>query len=36
VSERGDVAFHWVKGHSGHAMNDFVDGLAVEASHSAR
>ncbi len=36
VRERGDVAFHWVKGHSGHAMNDFVDGLAVEASHSAR
>ena len=36
VRQRGDVAFHWVKGHSGHAMNDFVDGLAVEASHSAR
>jgi len=32
VGERGDVAFHWVKGHSGHAMNDFVDGLAVEAA----
>jgi ribonuclease HI len=30
-TERGDVAFHWVKGHSGHAMNDFVDGLAVAA-----
>jgi len=29
---RGDVAFHWVKGHSGHAMNDFVDALAVAAS----
>jgi ribonuclease HI len=28
---RGDVAFHWVKGHSGHEMNDFVDGLAVAA-----
>ena len=27
VAERGDVAFQWVKGHSGHAMNDFVDGL---------
>jgi len=36
VRQRGDVAFHWVKGHSGHAMNDFVDGLAVEASHSTR
>ncbi len=32
VVERGDIAFHWVKGHSGHAMNDFVDGLAVAAS----
>jgi len=31
VSARGDVAFAWVKGHSGHAMNDFVDGLAVAA-----
>jgi ribonuclease HI len=33
VSRRGgDVAFNWVKGHSGHEMNDFVDGLAVAAS----
>jgi len=31
VAERGDVAFRWVKGHSGHVMNDFVDGLAVAA-----
>ncbi len=29
--DRGDVAFGWVKGHSGHVMNDFVDGLAVAA-----
>lgn len=29
--ERGDVAFQWVKGHSGHEMNDFVDRLAVAA-----
>ena len=36
VAERGDVAFQWVKGHSGHAMNDFVDGLAVDASRQAR
>ena len=34
VIERGDVAFHWVKGHSGHVMNDFVDHLAVTASLS--
>ena len=33
VEERGDVAFRWVKGHSGHPMNDLVDRLAVEASH---
>jgi ribonuclease HI len=32
VIGRGDVAFHWVKGHSGHEMNDFVDHLAVTAS----
>ena len=35
VAERGDVAFQWVKGHSGHEMNDFVDQLAVEASRQA-
>ncbi|WP_460831386.1 ribonuclease H family protein [Nocardioides hungaricus] len=34
VAERGDVAFAWVKGHSGHAMNDFVDRLAVAASRA--
>jgi ribonuclease HI len=28
------VAFTWVKGHSGHPMNDFVDGLAVAACRS--
>jgi ribonuclease HI len=34
VVARGDVAFAWVKGHSGHVMNDFVDRLAVEASRA--
>ena len=31
VVDRGDVAFRWVKGHSGPPMNDFVDRLAVAA-----
>jgi ribonuclease HI len=31
VDERGDVAFDWVKGHSGDPMNDLVDRLAVAA-----
>jgi ribonuclease HI len=35
VNERGDVAFRWVKGHSGDAMNDLVDQLAVEESTRA-
>ena len=36
VNRRGDVAFSWVKGHSGDEMNEFVDGLAVAASRQAR
>lgn len=32
VLERKNVSFRWVKGHSGHAMNDLVDRLAVEAT----
>jgi len=34
VDERGDVAFRWVKGHSGDEMNDLVDALAVEQSQA--
>jgi ribonuclease HI len=32
--ERADVAFDWVKGHSGDPMNDLVDALAVAACRS--
>lgn len=34
VQRRGDVAFRWVKGHSGDRMNDYVDALAVAACKS--
>jgi ribonuclease HI len=33
--QRGDVAFGWVKGHSGDPMNDLVDALAVAACRSS-
>ena len=33
VRSRNDVTFRWVKGHSGNAMNDLVDRLAVAASN---
>jgi ribonuclease HI len=31
-----DIRFTWVKGHSGDAMNDFVDALATEAADRQR
>ena len=34
VLTRKNVAFKWVKGHSGHAMNDLVDRLAVQAGQA--
>ena len=33
VRHRGNVSFRWVKGHSGNAMNDLVDRLAVAAAN---
>jgi ribonuclease HI len=36
VNRRGDVTFSWVKGHSGHPLNDLVDMLAVEAAQTQR
>jgi ribonuclease HI len=32
VLARKNVSFRWVKGHSGHPMNDLVDRLAVDAA----
>lgn len=34
LARRDEVAFRWVKGHSGDPMNDLVDRLAVEAAAS--
>ena len=34
-SRENEVAFRWVKGHSGDPMNDLVDRLAVEAAAKA-
>jgi ribonuclease HI len=35
VRTRGRVTFRWVKGHSGDAMNDLVDAMAVAAAATA-
>jgi ribonuclease HI len=32
VVRNGDVTFRWVKGHSGHPMNELADRLAVAAT----
>lgn len=34
VRGRGDVTFTWVKGHSGHRLNDAADALATEAART--
>lgn len=36
VQKRPGIQFRWVKGHSGHAMNDWVDQLAVQAARERR
>ena len=36
VEARGDIAFRWVKGHSGNRLNDPADELAVAAGLSQR
>lgn len=36
VLQRKNVQFRWVKGHSGHPMNDLVDQLAVEAGQAGQ
>ncbi len=33
-TERAEISFRWVKGHSGDPMNDLVDQLAVEAGRA--
>ena len=32
LCSRHEVAFHWIKGHDGHAENERCDQLAVEAA----
>lgn len=34
VVDRGDVSFQWVRGHSGHPLNERADALAVSAAQT--
>lgn len=36
ASERHTIAWHWVKGHSGHPENERVDALATAAARAQR
>jgi ribonuclease HI len=35
-ARRGEIKLSWVKGHSGHPMNELVDRLAVDAARFQR
>ena len=36
MSQKHDIAWHWVKGHSGHPENEIVDAAARQAAEEIR